>query len=361
MKNLKVKVEKKENSQAEVNAVISWDELKSFRADALKKIGETLEVDGFRKGNVPENVIVEKFGEVFVLSEAANMAIYKAYPDILKENNLKPVGYPEITLTKVAENNDLEFKMTFSEYPEVKLPDYKKISAKVNGDQKEAEVTDADMKEAILRIRKYRAASESQKGKDCCDDKDKACDHKPVNPDEIKEEDLPELDDEFAKTMGEFKTLAEFEEKIKEEIKNQKELEGREQQRVSLSEEIIAASKFDVPQILVDSELEKMIAQMKDDIAKMGLNYDEYLKNANKKEEDIRTEWTEEAVKRAKMELILKEIAKEEGLKVDEDVLKRQVEQIASMHKDTDPMNISLYVENIMINEEVMKFLEGQK
>ena len=251
--------------------------------------------------------------------------------------------------------------MTFSQYPEVKLPDYKKISSKVNSEQKEAEVTDADMKEALLRIRKYKAVSESQKKKDCCEKEDAKCEHEPVDPEKMKEEDLPELDDEFAKTMGDFKTVAEFEDKIREEIKAQKELEGREQKRVSLSEGIIAASEFDVPQILVDSELEKMIAQMKDDISKMGLNYEEYLKNAGKSEEEIRGEWAPEAVKRAKMELILKEIAKAEELKVDEEMLKKQVEQIASVHKDADPMNISLYVENIMINEEVMKFLEGQK
>lgn len=117
-----------EKSTVEIIGSISTEIWEKNRIQALKNINESITIDGFRKGMIPENVLIAKVGEMHILEEMAEMAISIAYFDIIIDNKIDAIGRPNIQLTKLAKSNPLEFKIVTAIMPEVKLPDYKKIA-----------------------------------------------------------------------------------------------------------------------------------------------------------------------------------------------------------------------------------------
>lgn len=106
--------------------------------------------------------------------------------------------------------------------------------------------------------------------------------------------------------------------------------------------------------------MEKMLAQFKDDIAKSGITYEDYLKHIKKTEADIKAEWKDTAVKRAKSQVILNTIAKDEGIAPKEEEVKKEMENILASYKDADRFRVRMYVETFLTNELVFQFLENQ-
>ena len=104
-----------------------------------------------------------------------------------------------------------------------------------------------------------------------------------------------------------------------------------------------------------------MLAQFKDDVAKGGITYEDYLKHTKKTEVEIKAEWKDTAVKRAKSQVILNTIAKDEAIAPKEEDIKKEMEHILSHHKDADRFRVRMYVETFMTNELVFQFLESQK
>ncbi len=343
IKTLKFETEKKEGGILNIKASISFEDLISYKEKALEKLKKEVEIDGFRKGNIPEDVLVGKVGQLGVLSEAANFAISDAYPQILEEEKLQPIGFPNISVTKLAQDNPLEFVITTTIYPEINLPDYKKIIGEIKKDK--VSVSDDDVQKVVKNLLEMK---KNQTDKNSGDQKE----------DEKNDKKEEKLTDEFVKTLGDFKNVEDFEKKLKEDILKQKEVEGVSKNREKIAEEIIKNIKVEIPEILLNSEIEKMIAQMKDDSAKIGLSFEDYLKKSEKSLEDLKKDFQPEAKKRAIFELALKEISKVEKISAKKEDVSKQTEMILSMHKDADAQNVSLYVENILINEEVMKFLE---
>lgn len=121
------------NSEVEIIGEISAEIFMSSRNQAIKEFSEKVEIDGFRKGKIPEALLVKTVGEDALLEKMAVIALEKEYPKIIKEYKIKAIGRPEITLIKLAENNPLGFKVTTSVLPEIILPDYKKIAKMIFG------------------------------------------------------------------------------------------------------------------------------------------------------------------------------------------------------------------------------------
>lgn len=116
-----------------------------------------------------------------------------------------------------------------------------------------------------------------------------------------------------------------------------------------------------LPQILVEGELDRMIAKFKNDIERMGMKFEEYIASTKKSLEEIRKEWETDAQKRVKIQIALNEIAANEKLKVSPEDLESRVEDFLEQIKDADPARVRIHIENMLMNEEVFKFLEGQK
>jgi FKBP-type peptidyl-prolyl cis-trans isomerase (trigger factor) len=316
-----------------------------------------LEIDGFRKGKVPENILLSKIPEAQILGEMAEMALSENYPKILEENKIDAIARPEISITKLARNNPLEFKIKTSVMPTIELPDYKQIAKKttseITGEEKNLEVTEKEMEDTIMDIRKSRAPkihmaeapTEIVEG-----EKDK----------EVKEPELPPFDDEYVQALGPFKNVEDFKEKLKENIKLEKGNQFKEKLRLKIVEKIIENSKTEIPEILIDAELDKILYRMESDITQMGLKFEDYLKHLNKTIEDLRKEFRDDAEKKANLSIVLNEIAKLEKIEADETQVANEVVKIIEHYKDADPERAKIYAENVLVNEKVFEFLESQ-
>ncbi len=347
-KTVEVSIEKKEDSIIELTGSVTWEELESFKGKTLIELQKHAEIDGFRKGKAPLDKVEAEYGTMRILSESAQTALQDLYPRIVIENNLRVMGSPDIAITKLAENNPLEYKITTAVFPEITLGDYKKTAQNANKNVQEVTVEAKEVEEAIEQIRKMNAHTIDPEHEHTDD-----CDHS---------NELPEMNDEFVKTLGEFENVDDFKTKLEENIKLQKEREAQAKTRETMMEGLIEASSFDVPEVLVQSELDKMIAQMKDDVMRMGLEYEQYLEHMGKTEDELTTEWKPDAKKRAQSELILKEIAAQEEIKADEQKVNQQVELMKEQYGHEVPeANMRLYVESIFLNEAVLAWLEDQK
>lgn len=339
------------DSEVEIEGEISAELLERSRAKAVRRLSESLEIPGFRKGHVPEKVIVDKIGDYPVLEDAAEIALTSEYPKILEEHKIDALGRPEISITKLALGNPLGFKLKTAVMPAFALPDYKKIASEKNAKANVEGVGDKDVEEAVEQVRRNKAHYDLHQklGKDTHDH-----DHA-----EIKEEDLPKVDDEFVKTLGNYANVEDFKAKVRESLVREKEYQAREKTRLDIIEEILNETKMSVPEVLVRSELDKLVGQFKDDVARSGMEYESYLKEVKKTEDDLRKEWRESAVKKAKFQLILNRIAGAEGIAADKEMLDHETESLQNLYKDADPNRVRIYVESILTNEKVLKFLES--
>jgi trigger factor len=374
-----IKINSLPDREVEIIGEITAEKMSLMREKALKKFKEELEVDGFRKGNAPDSIVAQKVGEMRLLEEAAEIALSEEYPQILDEHNIDAIGRPEISLTKLGVGSPLEFKAKTALMPEIKLSDYKKSAGMENSKESNnslVTVTDKEIDDVIKNIQQnithQKMHQDGGLAKSSQDDSiaqsteggfrgehdlPAQAEHSHA---EIKDEDLPALDDEFAKMMG-AKDVTELKSKIKENIAKEKEMKGKDKKRTAILEEIIKLSTINLPKIIVDGEMEKMLAQFKDDIARSGISYEEYLKHIKKTEDDLRKEWKDVAVKRAKSQVVLNEIAKAEGITPVEEEVKKEMEHILAHYKDAERFRVRMYVETFMTNELVFQFLEKQK
>ncbi len=353
MANIEIKEIK--NSEVEIMGTISTKDFEIHREKATKKLSKNIEIQGFRKGHVPDKVLIQKIGEGVVLEEMADLALRKEYPKIITENKIDVIGAPEVSITKIAKGNPLEFKIKVAVMPEVELANYKAIAKKVMVKKESIEVENKEIEDTVMEIRKMRAKATSEQ--QTSDSGQKTTENK--KNDEGK--DLPELDDEFVKTLGDFKDVADFKKKLTENIKLEKEKKAQDKKKAEVMEELIKDSKISLPNIMIEGELDKMMSQFKDDIARTGGAFDEYLKHIKKTEEDMRKEWRTDAEKRAKSQLILNKITLEEKIVAPKEEVDKQVNNLLEQYKDADQNRVRIYVETLLTNEKVFEFLENQK
>ncbi len=316
--------------------------------EALEFLSKDLEVDGFRKGKAPAEVIRKHLHEMAILEKMAELIIADMYPKTIAEEKIPVIGRPEVMITKLARGNALEFTVKTAVLPEVTLPDYKKIAKEEWKDESE-EVTDEDFEKAILDIRKMRAHQKMHEDN---------VPHEAHDHNEIKEENLPELTDEFVKTLGAFATVDEFRVKLRDNLKVEKRMENKDKNRSKIVERIAAETKVEVPDILVESEMSKMLMQLRETIERAGMKFDEYSKHIGKTEDDMKKDFLPDAKKRAAMELALFEIGKKEGLTPSEKDIEKEAEVLVERYPGADKNRAIAYIEQVMTNEAVFEFLE---
>ena len=348
-----IKVTRLPKSEVELEGELDADLFETYFNKALKKLGSDVEVDGFRKGKVPENVLASKIPEIHVLEEMAELAIHDAYPKILEENKIDAIGRPEVSITKLARKNPLGFKIKTAVLPEVKLAKYADIAKRVvhelKGSEKDLEVTEKEMEDTIMDIRKSRAPKKNiTEGVEMSEEE------------KNKEPELPDFNDEFVKALGPFENIEDFKDKLKINIKLEKENQAKEKKRIKIIEEIIKETEIDTPDILVEVELDKILYRMQSDIAAMGLKFEDYLKHINKTVEDLRKEFENDALKKANLALALNEISKAEKIVPDPEQVEKEIALILEQYKDADRERAAMHVENVLTNEKVFQFLENQ-
>ncbi len=348
-------ITKLEKSRVEIKASVEAKKFDTYKTKALETIGHHTKIDGFRPGHVPTNILEKKVGEQGILDEMAQMAIMDIYPTILLDNKIDAIGRPEITITKVAMGNDLEFTVTTAVMPTVTLVDYKKVAKEVNKTETTVLVEDSEIDAALLELRQMRAHQKMH---------DEGHEHDDHDHTKIEEKDLPELTDEFVKSMGKFEGIEDFKTKLKENLLKEKNDREIEKKRIVLIDGIIDGSTIDIPDMLVDFELDKMMQQFTHDISMMGMTMEDYMKRIEKTEADLKKDWIENATKRAKMQLILDEIATKEKLAPTDTEIQTEVAKILDMYKDAKDVSeerARAYVTQILTNAKVFEYLEEIK
>jgi trigger factor len=357
-------LKKLDKSRVELVASLSAVIFDSYRHTALKNLNESVTVDGFRKGKIPENILVQKVGEKTILEEMAELTISKAYPEILISEKIDAIGRPEVHITKLAMNNPLEFTITTAVVPTFELSDYKTLADA--GIKKlpaqEEKVTDKELDEAILRIRKskvphegnpqaVRAEQSSHEGHD----------HEKMTAEEHEKAimaNLPELTDDFVKTLGDFTDIPDFKNKLSTMLIENKKNMSKEKRRIAIGDAIGEKTKVELPDIMIESELNRNEAQFKADIERMGLKIEDYLNHTKKTMDDLHVEWRPHAEKKAKLQLILNAIAEKEKLHPSKEEVKNEVDHILEHYKDADRERAEAYAETVLTNEKVFQWLE---
>jgi FKBP-type peptidyl-prolyl cis-trans isomerase (trigger factor) len=349
MKNITITKEK--GSVVTIEGELPFEELQKHKNEALKNLGANMELQGFRKGHIPPKILEDHIGALSVLQRQAEMALVEHYPQIVMENKIDAIGRPDIAVTKLAEGNPLGFKIRTTVLPEIELPDYVSIATKVNGTHTTpSPVTQKEVEETILDIRKRAFISEKQRAGE-----------ENASMSDVNDADLPVLDDEKVKQFGDFKDVDDFKKKIEESMNVDKQNRGREAHQIELLEKILEKTKVEVPQIFIDSEIEKTIAQLKHNIQHMGGTFESYLAHLNKTESQLRDELIPDAEKRAKMHLVVQEIAKEKNIQSNPEEVEKEVSAIKTAHPEANDEAVLIHVTSVLTNQKVFQFLEDQK
>jgi FKBP-type peptidyl-prolyl cis-trans isomerase (trigger factor) len=344
MKDIKAKVEieKEEGSKLELTITVKKEDFAKYWDKGFKKFQEVADIDGFRKGHAPMDSIITKYGEMGILESMADLAINDTYVAAIIDNKIKALGHPHIHVVTLEKDKDFVYHAHVEVYPEVTLPDYKAIAKDANKSKKEVVVADAEVDAILKDLQKLRIKKDSSE--------------------EVKEEDLVPLDDEFAKSFGdEFKSLEDLRNKVRTNMSLEKVQAEKEKVRTLILENLMEAAKVDIPEVLIESEIDRMMAQMKMDIERYGGTFAEYLTNVKKTEENLRKDFTLAAEKRAKSQLIIHEIAEAEKIKPSDEEVDAEVIRIMAAVDGADEDRAKSYADQMLTNEKTLQMLENLK
>ncbi|MCX6762743.1 MAG: trigger factor [Candidatus Moranbacteria bacterium] len=423
-----MEIKKLPKSLVEIQISVPTAEFEKFIDAAAEEFSKDLKIDGFRPGKAPRNIVQQKVGAEKILAHGAEKAIKKTYVDTIVKNKIEVIGEPKITITKIAKGNDLEYKAVAAVMPEIKLSNYRKDAKSVKKSEPK-KVTDEQSQKELESLQKSRAklvtvARKAKEGDRVEIDFEVLVEGKPIEggtakdhpltigenyfipgfednlvgmkekdkkefelafPKEyhqkslagkparfkvkmnlVQEKELPELNDEFAKSMGNFENLEALKRSIFEGIELEQKKKNEEKWRTVVIEKIAAESQINLPEILIEQELEKMMAELEQNIAGMGLALDAYLENIKKSKSDLTEGWKETAEKRVRSALVLKEISASEEILVPAGEIEEEMNRVLAYYKGTGDMekNVDMerlynYTKGVLTNEKVFKFLEN--
>ena len=417
------------NSEIELTINLGPQDINQFIDKAVEETGKDLEVPGFRKGKAPKDVIEQKFGKEYLYEEASKMALQDKYADYILENKIDVIDKPEVGFSKFVLDGEVEFTAKVQTLPELDLPDYKKLGKEVAKEKKTIEVTDKDLEDTIKYIidsrAKFETFTEGAKEGQIADISFEILkDNTPVEGEkqekyrfvigkepifqelntellqakkddekeititfpndyhneplrgqraimklkvnDILEKKLPELNDEFAKTLGEFKDVEALKANVKEGIAKEKQMHEDERIKLLLLEKIREKIKEDPPEVLTERELNYMLEDIKHKISHLGMEFETYLTQIKKTEDEMKEELKPEAKKKVLDALIIREIIKKEKITAEEKDINNKVNElvVSLSYQVPDPTKIDKeglkgYATEICENEKMFDILLG--
>jgi len=420
---MKVDFKKLPKSEMEISFEIPWEEFKPYVNKAYSILGKDVAIKGFRKGNVPQDILEKEIGQDKILEQAADLIVKDKYPQVIYRENIEPISHPDVSIIKLAKNNPFEFKVKVSILPDIILPDYKVIASKT--EKKEISVTDKDINDALKWVQQSRAIftvldreakkddfieieyqspqiesnkafndkfllgkakfapgfEENLEGMKKDEQKEfnivfpKEHDNKmlagkdiafKVTMKSVQKMELPELNDEFASRLGKFKDLESLKNNIKENLKKEKELEQKQRIRNEILEKIAQNSKCEMPENLIENEKNNLLEDLKQRVDQgIKIPFEEYLKQIKKTEKEIKDSFTDSAEKRVKNFLALREIGKKEEIKVSKEEIEKEANKTLKNYPNKDDVKkidigrLKDYTESAMYNQKVFERLES--
>lgn len=371
----------------------SAEEFEAGLNAAYNKNKNKISVPGFRKGKAPRKMIEQLYGSQIFFEDAANEIIPDAYADAAKESGLDIVSQPKVSIEQLEAGKPFIFAAEVAVRPEVELGEYKGVEVT----KADAEVTDADVEEELKKVQDQNSrtvsvedravkdgdmtvidfegfidgeAFEGGKGEnypltigshsfiDTFEEqmigmnigeekelnvtfpedyhagnlKGKPATFK-VTVKEIKEKQLPELDDDFAQDVSDFDTLAEYKDDLKKKIAERKESEAKAKKESEAIEKVVEAAKMDIPQAMIDTQVNRMLEDFAMRLQQQGLSVEQYFQYTGMTADKIMEEMKPEAVKRIKNSLVLEAVAKAENIEVSEEEFEAELQKMADMYK----------------------------
>lgn len=388
-----VKWEKLEGNKGQLTFEVDAETFDKALDQAFKKVVKNVSVPGFRKGRVPRPIFEQRFGVEVLYQDALDIVLPDAYAKAVEESGIEPVAQPEIDIEQIEKGKDLVFTATVVVKPEVKLGQYKglevtKVDTEVTEEEVNAEIETLQKRYAELVVKEDEPA---EKGDTVVIDFEgfidgeafgggkaenyslelgsnsfipgfedqlvgvKAGDEKEVNvtfPEDYHEEklagkdavfkvkvhevktlELPELDDDFAIDVDdEVETFAELKEKIKKRLEENKEHMARHRIENEVIELAAKNAEIDVPEEMIDSEIERMINELDQQFRAQGLNLDLYQQMTGNKLDDLKESMREDAEKRVRANLTIEAIAEAEKIEVTDEEVNEELEKMANMY-----------------------------
>lgn len=340
--NKKIKSFKKgkvKNSEIELEVEITPETLAEHKMHVLAHWKKDFSMPGFRKGNVPEHIILENVNPGVLLEEAAEHALQELYPEIVEMAEIDPVTPPQIRITKLAEGNPLEVKILVGVQPEIKLPNYKKIAKKIWDEKEKATTDEKELEEVVNQLRRMRYTPKAGE----------------------KEENLPELTDEDVKQFGNFANVAEFKEKLKENLLSEKEFDINKRARDKMIRDIVEESKLEIPPLLAAMEFEEFRNQFEQSLKEGGETIDQYLERSKKTAEEVGKDQREYIERSLKTKFVLSEILKVENIHADPAEAEKEAVRIKNYRPDMNEKDARAYAESMILNEKLFALLEGRE
>ena len=398
--------EKVEKSQVALTIEVSAPEFEAAIEKAYQKMRKKINVQGFRPGKAPRKIIEGMYGVEVFFEEAINIAFPDAYEAAVKEQDLRVVGYPEVEMVGECTREGFTFKATVPVYPEVTLGQYKGLSA----EKDEVKVTAADVNERLKELADRntrlvsvdRAAKEGDTavidfegfldgtpfdggkgenhslelgshsfvpgfeeqvvGMKAGEEKDiditfpedyhadlagKAVVFK-VKVNEVKEKEVPAMDDEFAKDVSEFDTLKDLKADLKKKITEERQKAADQAFEDALMEQVAANITAEIPDAMVEGQARQYLDNFKMQIAQQGIPYDQYMKMTGMDEAKLIEDAKEPALRQVRMDLALAAIIKEENLEATDEEAEAEMQKMADQYgMDLETVKKYLQVEQV--------------
>ncbi len=385
----------KENNKVKIEVVLSNEEFGKYVEQTYKKTRGRFNIQGFRKGKAPRKIIEMQYGEGVFYDDALNELLPVEYSKAMEELNILPVSRPDIDVLEVGKDVDLKFTAEIEVKPEIEVGEYKGLEVK----KPETEVKDEDLEVELQKMAEMNARmvvvedrviengdiatidykgsvdgvefeggtaenhnltigsnefipgfeeqligvkindevkvnvtfpeeyqSEDLAGKEAVFE---------VKVHEIKVKELPELDDEFAVDTSEFDTLEELKESTRKNLEEQNSKSAENFIRNSVVDKAVENTEVEIPNGMVESELDFMLKDMEQQLSYSGINMEQYLSFTGSTMEDIKEQMKEDALNRVKTQLILEKIGEVEAVEVSEDDIKAELDVIVKAQNST--------------------------
>lgn len=387
-----------------------------------KQSAKYFNIPGFRKGKAPYKIVEKYYGANIFYEDAFNELVPEIYDEEIKASKLEVVSRPKMDVVQMEKGKDLIFTAIVSTRPEVKLGKYKGIELK----KVEYKVEDGDIDHELEHMAEHNSRMVTVEDRAVKDGDTTTIDfegfvdgvafeggkaeghqlvigsntfipgfedqiigmkigeEKDINvkfPEEYFSKDLagkdavfhvklhaisvkemPKLDDEFAKDVSEFDTLEELKKSIKERLEKDNADKAKAEMENAAIDAVIENTKLDVPEGMIDLEIDEMIDNIAQRLQYQGMNLDTYLKMMGKTESQLREEFKPDAKKNVETRLILSQIVEDEKLKADEDYINAELTKMANQYKrDLEELkkneNLTEYLSKASMNEQAVKFL----
>lgn len=403
--------EKKEGNQGVLSVTVPAEKFDNALDKAFKKVVKQINVPGFRKGKVPRQIFEQRFGVEALYQDAADIVLPEAYGEAIEETGIKPVDQPEIEVQQIEKGQDFKFDATVTVEPEVELGDYKGLEIeKQDADLTDEEVDEAinqqlnQLSEMVVKedgaveegdtvnidFDGYVDGEQFEGGQADSYDLEigsgsfipgfeeqlvgvKAGDEKNVNVtfpeeyhaeelsgkeatfktkvNEIKYKEVPELDDEIANELdSDAETVDQYKENLRKRLAEQKQTEAENVQKEEAIQKASDNAKIDIPEAMVNTELDRMLQEFGQRMQQQGLSLETYFQISGQDESQLREQMKDDAEARVRTNLTLTAIADKEDIEVSEEDIDKELEKMS------EQFNISVEdIKNTLGNTDIVK------